>query len=68
MRRLVEVSDVFVENSALGSMERLGLTYQVVSQWNPQLIMISCTGMVQTGPWSHFRGFGSHFEALDGHP
>ncbi len=30
--RLVQVSDVFVENNAVGSMERLGPTYDVVSQ------------------------------------
>lgn len=66
-RRLIEVSDVFVENNAVGSMERLGLTYPTLSQWNPRLIMVSSTGMGQTGPWSHFRGFGSHFEALYGH-
>jgi crotonobetainyl-CoA:carnitine CoA-transferase CaiB-like acyl-CoA transferase len=66
-RRLVEVSDVFVENIALGAMARLGLDYPVLSQWNPRLIMISSVGMGQTGPWAHFRGFGSHFEALYGH-
>jgi crotonobetainyl-CoA:carnitine CoA-transferase CaiB-like acyl-CoA transferase len=66
-RRLVEVSDVFVENNALGSMERLGLTYPTVSGWNPRIIMLSSTGMGQTGPWAHFRGFGLHFEAIYGH-
>ena len=66
-RRLVEVSDVFVENNAIGSMERLGLTYPVLSQWNPRIIMLSSTGMGQTGPWGHFRGFGLHFEAMYGH-
>ena len=66
-RRLVEVSDVFVENIALGAMARLGLEYHVLREWNPKLIMISSIGMGQTGPWAHFRGFGSHFEALYGH-
>ena len=66
-RRLVEVSDVFVENIALGAMDRLGLGYDTLNQWNPRLIKISSVGMGQTGPWAHFRGFGSHFEALFGH-
>ncbi len=66
-RRLVEKSDVFVENNALGSMDRLGFTYPVLSEWNPRLIMLSSTGMGQTGPWGHFRGFGLHFEAIYGH-
>ena len=66
-RRLVEVSDVFIENNGVGSMGRLGLTYDIVSQWNPRLIMISSTGMGQTGPWCHYRGSGGQFEAPYGH-
>ncbi|SVB23952.1 uncharacterized protein METZ01_LOCUS176806, partial [marine metagenome] len=66
-RKLVEVSDVFVENIATGAMKRLGIDWPVLKEWNPRLIMISSTGMGQTGPWSGFRGFGSHFEALLGH-
>ncbi len=65
-RRLVEASDVFIENNGVGSMARLGLTYDVVSQWNPRLIMISSTGTGQTGPWKNYRGTGAHFEALFG--
>ena len=48
-------------------MARLGIDYPVLSKWNPRLIMVSSVGMGQTGPWAHFRGFGSHFEALYGH-
>ncbi len=66
-RRLVEASDVFIENNGVGSMGRLGLTYDVLSQWNPRLIMISSTGMGQTGPWNQYRGTGAHFEAPFGH-
>lgn len=66
-KRLVEISDVFIENNALGSMERLGFTYPTLSQWNQQLVMLSSTGMGQTGPYAHFRGFGLHFEAMYGH-
>ena len=67
IRRLVQVSDLFIENNAVGSMERLGLTYDVLSQWNPRIIMISITGFGQTGPWSTYRGIGSSFEAAYGH-
>ena len=65
--RLVEVSDILIENNVPGSMERLGLTYSVVSQWNPRLIMISSTGVGQAGPWSVFRGTGGFFESFYGH-
>lgn len=62
-RRLVEISDGLVENNATGSMERLGLTYDVLSEWNPRLIMVSSCGAGQTGPWRSYRGFGLHWEA-----
>lgn len=65
-RRLAEVSDLFIENSAAGAMERLGLTYGVLSQWNPRLTMISVCGLGQTGPWREYRGWGNNFEAIYG--
>jgi crotonobetainyl-CoA:carnitine CoA-transferase CaiB-like acyl-CoA transferase len=66
-RKLVEVSDLFIENNAGGSMESLGIPYSVVSQWNPRISVISSTGLGRTGPWGHFRGTGPAFEALCGH-
>ena len=64
IRKLVEQSDIIVENNVPGALYRLGISYEVVSQWNPRIIMISSCGCGQTGPWSHFRGYGSNFEAL----
>jgi crotonobetainyl-CoA:carnitine CoA-transferase CaiB-like acyl-CoA transferase len=66
-RRLVEVSDLFIENNAAGSMARLGVSYETVHKWNPRLIMISICGFGQTGPWNYYRGIGSQFEAAVGH-
>ena len=66
-RRLIEVSDLFIENNGVGSMARLGLTYDVVSQWNPRITMISATGFGQFGPWSSYRGMGTAFEMPYGH-
>jgi len=66
-RKLIESSDFFIENNAVGSMARLGFTYDVLSEWNPNLIMISITGFGQTGPWSTYKGIGTSFEAAYGH-
>ena len=66
-RHLVEVSDGLVENNVPGSLERLGLTYDVLSQWNPGFIQVSASMMGQTGPWRAFRGYGLHAEATFGH-
>ena len=66
-RRLIENSDLFIENNAFGSMAKLGIDYSVVSQWNPRLIMISVCGFGQTGPWNYYRGIGTQFEFAIGH-
>ncbi|MBG94703.1 MAG: hypothetical protein CL793_05535 [Chloroflexi bacterium] len=66
-RKLVEVSDVFLQNSVPGAMERLGLGYDQLQKWNPKLSMISIAGPGQTGPWKEYRGWGYIFEALYGY-
>ena len=55
-RRLIENSDLFIENNAFGSMAKLGIDYATVSQWNPRLIMISVCGFGQTGPMELLPG------------
>lgn len=64
--RLVKVSDLFVQNNAVGSMERLGFTYDVLSELNPRFSMISVAGLGQTGPWKEYRGLGYSFESFYG--
>jgi len=66
-RRLVEVSDLFVQNSVPGAMDRLGFSYEVLSQWNPRLSVIAISGPGQTGPWKGYRGWGYIFESLYGY-
>lgn len=48
--RLVEKVDVVMENFTPGSMERLGLGYEVLSARNPRLIYAATSGFGQTGP------------------
>jgi CoA:oxalate CoA-transferase len=48
--RLVEKVDVVMENFTPGSMDRLGLGYEVLSQRNPRLIYAATSGFGQTGP------------------
>ncbi len=65
-RRLVKVSDFIVQNNAVGSMERLGITWDLVSRLNPRFSMINVSGMGQNGPWREYRGFGYSFEGFFG--
>ncbi len=48
--KLVEKSDVFVQNFRKGVAGKLGLGYQTLSQYNPKLIYASATGYGPDGP------------------
>ena len=48
--RLVREVDVVVENFTAGTMDRLGLGYERLSEANPRLIYCAISGFGQTGP------------------
>src|SRR5216684_2532956 len=48
--RLVEETDILVENFRPGVMDRLGLGYEALWEINPRLIYCSISGYGQTGP------------------
>jgi len=49
--RLAERADVFVENFTPGTIDKLGLGYDVISQLNPRIVYCSTSGFGQTGPY-----------------
>ncbi|MDD5544482.1 MAG: CoA transferase [Acidobacteriia bacterium] len=57
LRKLIQKSDVLVENFKTGTLERLGFGYPQASQLNPRLIYCSITGYGQTGPKASAPGF-----------
>ncbi len=65
-RRLIDWSDVVIENMRPGVMARIGLGYEAVRATNPDLVMLSTCNMGQTGPRAHTPGFGSQLSALAG--
>lgn len=65
--RLIQVSDIFIENNAPRVIEHLGLTYDVLSEVNPRLIMIQAPGYGVKGPYRNWVGYGSNVEAAVGH-
>ncbi len=65
-RRLIQWSDIVVENFAGGVMERLGLGYEELKKIKPEIIMMRSSNQGQTGPRSQHRGFGLQLESLAG--
>jgi crotonobetainyl-CoA:carnitine CoA-transferase CaiB-like acyl-CoA transferase len=64
--RLAESSDVIIHNFKTGTMEKLGLGYEVLSSINPNIIYCSITGFGETGPFSHLPGYDYIIQAMSG--
>lgn len=56
IKDLIKVSDVLFENFTPGIMAHYGLTYDVVSQVNPRIIMCSVSTYGQSGPYAQRIG------------
>ena len=50
--KLVQKADVVVENFKPGTMERMGLGYDVISSVNPRVVFLAVSGFGYTGPYS----------------
>jgi CoA:oxalate CoA-transferase len=67
IKDLVKQSDVVVQNFAPGAMERLGLGYDTLKEWNPKIIYAALSGFGQTGPYSRYGSYAVIAEAISGH-
>jgi crotonobetainyl-CoA:carnitine CoA-transferase CaiB-like acyl-CoA transferase len=65
--RLVEVSDVVVENNVPETIEKAGAGWEVLSERNPRLVMLRMPGFGLSGEYKNYRGYGLHMEAVIGH-
>ncbi|MSO54780.1 MAG: CoA transferase [Rhodospirillales bacterium] len=66
VRDLALRSDVLIENFRPGTLERLGLGYDVLAAKNPGLVLVRISGFGQTGPYSERPGYGVVAEAVAG--
>ncbi len=64
--RLVEETDILVENMRPGKMESLGLGPDVLLERRPTLVMVRITAFGQTGPYRDRPGFATLAEAMSG--
>jgi len=63
---LVKKSDVLLENFKPGTMERLGLGYEEVREFNPRIIYASISGFGQYGPYKDRPGYDIIGQAMGG--
>lgn len=64
--KLVAESDVVVENFRAGTMEAMGLGYDVLKAVNPGIILTRISGFGQDGPYSNRTCFDGAAQAMSG--
>jgi len=66
-KELVKGADVVMENFSPGTMDRLGLGYDVLKEINPKIIYASISGFGHTGPWVKRKSFDPIAQAASGY-
>ncbi len=64
--KLVEKSDVVVEQFRPGVITKMGLGYEEAKKVNPRIIYCSITGFGQTGPYANIPGHDLNYMGLAG--
>src|SRR5437868_6973768 len=57
MKRLLADADVVTENYRKGTLDKLGLGYDVLEKLNPRLVYCAISGYGRTGPYADKGGF-----------
>lgn len=65
-KRIVQVSDIVAENMRPGTMERLGLGYNVLTAVKPDIIMLSSSAFGGNGPQRAYGGYAPGFACASG--
>ncbi len=66
LRELARRADVLVENFAPGTMDRLGVGYDVLKALNPRLIYAASSGFGSTGPYRDYPAMDLTIQAMSG--
>ncbi len=64
--KLVEQSDIVIENFRPGRLEAWNLGYEQMREVNPGVILVRMSGYGQTGPYSQYAGYGNIGESMGG--
>lgn len=65
-KEMVAKADVVVENYRPGTMEKFGLSYDVLKEINPALIYAACSGFGRTGPYALKPAYDIIVQAMGG--
>lgn len=65
-KKMVRKADIVIENYRPGTMEKLGLGYDVLKEINPKLVYGSVSGFGHTGPYSKRAGYDIVGQAAGG--
>ena len=57
VKKLLATADVVTENYRKGTLEKLGLGYEVLQKLNPRLVYCAVSGYGRTGPYADKGGF-----------
>jgi crotonobetainyl-CoA:carnitine CoA-transferase CaiB-like acyl-CoA transferase len=63
---MADKADVVLENFTTGTMDRLGIGYDVLAARNPRLVFCSVTAYGTTGPYARYPGFDPLMQAFGG--
>jgi crotonobetainyl-CoA:carnitine CoA-transferase CaiB-like acyl-CoA transferase len=66
VHRLLERSDVLLENYKVGALARWGLGWEHVSARHPRVVYCSISGFGQTGPYARRAGYDFLVQAMGG--
>ena len=66
IRQLIDDADVVIENFKPGTLENMGLGYEVLSARNPRLVMGSINAFGADGPMSSWPGFDQIAQGYSG--
>ncbi len=64
--KLMQKTDVLIENMRPGALDKLGLSHAVLLEANPGLVIGSISGYGRSGPYSALPGFGTLAEGYSG--
>lgn len=64
--KLVKTADAVIENFKPGTMEKFGITYEILKEINPKIVYTSISGYGQTGPYASHAAFDTTVQAESG--